>query len=137
MNHEEFKKILLSNKAVKKAYDNDEISYSISASISRARIAAGLTQEQLAERLNTKQSAIARLEAGKRLPSLNYLSAIASALSTDLIPPTFASIEERKSNITLTVETKSLDYERVPIKSFQVSSLARQLTNNSERVTSW
>jgi transcriptional regulator with XRE-family HTH domain len=45
-----------------------------------ARLAAGLTQEQLAERVGTKQPAIARLENGTGSPSLATLTQLAAAL---------------------------------------------------------
>lgn len=48
-----------------------------------ARIAAGLTQAQLAERLGTTQSAIARLEGGGRLPTVDTLYRLAQALNVN------------------------------------------------------
>src|SRR5487761_668836 len=42
--------------------------------------APGLTQVQLAERMRTIQSVIARLEAGERVPSLVTLERVATAL---------------------------------------------------------
>jgi transcriptional regulator with XRE-family HTH domain len=46
----------------------------------QARIAAGLTQQELAERLGTSQSVVARLESGKHPPRLDTLIAVATAL---------------------------------------------------------
>ena len=46
----------------------------------RARIAAGLSQRELAERIGTTQSAIARLEGGSQWPKLDTLYHIATAL---------------------------------------------------------
>lgn len=48
-----------------------------------ARIAAGLTQKQLAERMGTSQAAIARLEGGERLPSVHTLYRLAVILGVD------------------------------------------------------
>jgi len=45
----------------------------------RARGAAGLTQQELAERMNTSQSYIARLEGGKETPSTRTLNRFAQA----------------------------------------------------------
>ena len=45
-----------------------------------ARLAAGLTQKQLAERMGTSQLAIARLESGPRLPSVDTLYRLAVIL---------------------------------------------------------
>lgn len=44
----------------------------------------GLTQKELAERLGTTQSAIARLEAGNVSPSLPTLDRVADALGVEL-----------------------------------------------------
>jgi transcriptional regulator with XRE-family HTH domain len=49
--------------------------------IARLRILRGLTQEQLAERVGTKQPSIARLESGKGEPKLSFLRRVAEALS--------------------------------------------------------
>lgn len=48
-----------------------------------ARLAAGLTQKQLAERMATSQAAIARLESGTRLPSVETLYRLAVILGVD------------------------------------------------------
>lgn len=48
-----------------------------------ARIAAGLTQKQLAERMGTSQAAVARLESGTRLPSVDTLYRLAVILGVD------------------------------------------------------
>ena len=45
-----------------------------------ARLNAGLTQRQLAERLGTTQSAIARLENGNSTPTVETLRRLAEAL---------------------------------------------------------
>ena len=56
-----------------------EDEFAIVTTIMRARAAAGLTQEQLAERMNTTQGAIARLESGASMPSTRTLKKIAAA----------------------------------------------------------
>jgi transcriptional regulator with XRE-family HTH domain len=48
-----------------------------------ARLAAGLTQQQLAERLGTSQAAIARLESGRRFPNVETLYRLAGVLAVD------------------------------------------------------
>ncbi|MCL5959730.1 MAG: helix-turn-helix domain-containing protein [Chloroflexi bacterium] len=45
-----------------------------------ARIAVGWTQKQLAERMGTTQSAIARLESGTQVPTLDTLYRLAAIL---------------------------------------------------------
>jgi len=48
--------------------------------VARLRILRGLTQEQLAELVGTKQPSIARLESGKAEPKLSFLRRVAEAL---------------------------------------------------------
>ena len=52
--------------------------------VARLRLMRGLTQEELAERVGTTQSSIARLENGKRPPSLSFLRRVVEALEGDL-----------------------------------------------------
>jgi DNA-binding XRE family transcriptional regulator len=49
--------------------------------IARLRIARGLTQAQLAKLVGTQQPSIARIENGKRLPSLSFLERVAAVLN--------------------------------------------------------
>ena len=51
----------------------------ISVELIKARRRAGLTQAELAERLGTIPSAVARLESGQRMPSIRMLLRIAKA----------------------------------------------------------
>lgn len=44
----------------------------------------GLTQKELADKVGTQQSAIARLESGKDIPSLTFLMRVAEALDKTL-----------------------------------------------------
>ena len=45
----------------------------------KARAEAGLTQEQLAKRMNTSQAVVARLESGRVMPSMRTLTKFAQA----------------------------------------------------------
>jgi transcriptional regulator with XRE-family HTH domain len=56
----------------------------VGARLRAVRQQAGLTQETLARRLGTTQSAIARLEAGRLRLSLEALSRTAEALGCDV-----------------------------------------------------
>lgn len=53
--------------------------------VHRLRTEAGLTQAELAERIGTTQSAIARMEGGGTRPTLDTLEKIASAVGADLV----------------------------------------------------
>ena len=59
--------------------------YELARSIITLRIRKGLTQKGLAERMNTTQSVIARLESGSAKPSLATLERLASALDGKVI----------------------------------------------------
>lgn len=48
------------------------------------RTGAGLTQQQLADRMGTTQSVISRLEQAGRLPTLDLLARVATATESDL-----------------------------------------------------
>jgi ribosome-binding protein aMBF1 (putative translation factor) len=50
----------------------------------QARVQAGLTQEQLAKRMATTQSVVARLESGRTRPSTQTLERLATATGTRL-----------------------------------------------------
>jgi transcriptional regulator with XRE-family HTH domain len=52
--------------------------------VARLRMERGLTQEELAERIGTHQSSIARLESGKVQPRLSFLRRVIRALGAFL-----------------------------------------------------
>jgi transcriptional regulator with XRE-family HTH domain len=58
--------------------------FDLARSVLSARVAAGLTQEQLAQRMDTTQSVIARLESGRQRPSTQTLERLAIATGTRL-----------------------------------------------------
>ena len=76
----QFKKELLRNKKVKKAYDNLAPEFELIKLVIRKRIDEKITQKELARRIGTKQSAIARFESGSYNPSLTWVRSVAHAL---------------------------------------------------------
>jgi ribosome-binding protein aMBF1 (putative translation factor) len=62
-----------------KAYNALEDEFALAATMIEARAHAGLTQEQLAERMHTTQAVIARLESGRAKPSTRTLERLAAA----------------------------------------------------------
>lgn len=66
----DLKRKLLANPEVKAAYDALTEEEQIAAALVQARLATGLTQEDLAARMGTRQEVIARLESGRHLPSM-------------------------------------------------------------------
>ncbi|HLH26669.1 MAG TPA: helix-turn-helix transcriptional regulator [Chloroflexota bacterium] len=67
------------------AWEEQRPQFELERALIKARLAAGLTQQQLADRLGKKQSAIARLESGKHPPRLDTLVAIARAVGAAFI----------------------------------------------------
>ena len=70
---------LLRDPEVRAEYDRLGPVYEVVGALIDARHDAGLTQAQLAERMGTKQSVIARLENARRLPSLEMVTRYAAA----------------------------------------------------------
>lgn len=63
----------------RRAYDDLEEEFRLASALIEARARAGLTQEELAARMKTKQAVIARLESGRVKPSTRTLERIAQA----------------------------------------------------------
>ena len=64
-----------------------------------ARLEAGLTQRQMAERLGIKQPALARWEAGETLPTLTTLHRVAQVLGLEftITPDTPLAVRPHKA----------------------------------------
>lgn len=80
-----FKKELLRDKKVANEYKKLEPRYELISQLIEKRINKGITQAQLAQKIGTKQSAIARLESGNINPSVSLLEKISQALGIRLI----------------------------------------------------
>ena len=65
-------------------YEALELEYKLASALIQLRLSKGLTQEELAKRLHTKQASIARLESGSSLPSLSTMKKVAEALDAEL-----------------------------------------------------
>ena len=72
------------NPAFVAEYDALEAEFALAAQIIGARAQSGLSQAELAKRMNTSQSAIARLESGRSHPSVRTLERLAAATGTKL-----------------------------------------------------
>ncbi len=62
-----------------RAYADMEEEFQFVRELIQARIRAGLTQHQIAEKMGTTQSTVARLESGGTMPSLRSLHKYAQA----------------------------------------------------------
>lgn len=79
------RKELLSDPEVAKEYERLRPRYELISQLIGARIKKGLTQAQLAKKIGTKQSAIARVEGGNSNPSIAFLERLTQALGSKLI----------------------------------------------------
>ena len=66
------------------AYEELGPEFELARVLIEARTSAGLTQAQLAERMQTTQSVVARLESGRARPSTRTLEKIAQCTGTRL-----------------------------------------------------
>jgi transcriptional regulator with XRE-family HTH domain len=84
MNWKEHKRQLMKDPSFRKEYEALEPEYKLASDLIRLRLSKGLTQEELAKRIHTRQSAIARLENAGSLSSLSTVKRVAEALDADL-----------------------------------------------------
>ena len=80
----DLKKRLMEDPEFREEYGRIDDEFRLIEALVRARAAAKLTQAELARRLGTTQSAIARLEGGGVSPSLTTLLCYAEATGTRL-----------------------------------------------------
>ncbi len=69
----------------KKAYDDLDLEFTLIRAILDARERKGITQQELAERVGTKQSAIARFESGRANPTLAFVKKLSNILNLEII----------------------------------------------------
>lgn len=79
------KKQILSDPEVKRLYDEMQPEYDLIDKIIAKRIEKNLSQQDLAKKIGTGQSAISRLESGNSNPSLKFIQKIAKALDTKIV----------------------------------------------------
>jgi ribosome-binding protein aMBF1 (putative translation factor) len=65
--------------AFRKEYEALEEEFALMAEVAKARLRSGLSRAELAKRMKTTQSAVARLESGRGLPSTRTLGRFAKA----------------------------------------------------------
>jgi len=82
----------------RKAWQELDAEFSILEGVIKARRKAGLTQEELAKRIGTKQPALSRLEKGGfEKVNIGTLRKIANALNHELV----VKFEPKKTHLTL------------------------------------
>jgi transcriptional regulator with XRE-family HTH domain len=81
-------------------YNALEEEFALAAAVAKARSRAGLSQSELARRMKTTQSTVARLESGRGLPSTRTLDRFAKAtghrlkISFEPLPPKSGSVSK-------------------------------------------
>ncbi|WP_037077398.1 helix-turn-helix domain-containing protein [Neorhizobium vignae] len=80
----DLKKKLMNNPEFREEYEKADAEFQLIEELVRARTKANLSQAELAKRLGTTQSAIARLEGGGVSPSLSTLRRYAEATGSKL-----------------------------------------------------
>lgn len=81
---EDFEKELLAKPGFAEAAKETELEYQVAYAIIEARVKRGMTQEDLAKAMNTKQSVISRAENAKTTLSLSFLKRLAQVLNASL-----------------------------------------------------
>jgi len=76
----ELKKQWMQDADTREAYEAHAYEFEIARSLIEARSDAGLTQAEVAKRMGTTQSAIARIEGGSQLPSMKSVIRYATAI---------------------------------------------------------
>ena len=66
------------------AYDSMADEFALASAVIEARANAGLTQEELADRMDAKQSLVARIESGGQNTTIKTLLRVAEATGTHL-----------------------------------------------------
>jgi predicted transcriptional regulator len=79
------KRELLDDAKTRAAYDDMAAEFAIARELIAARARAGLSQSEVAERMGTTQSVVARLESGKRPPSMRTVERFAQAVGGHLV----------------------------------------------------
>ena len=79
-NYTTIKRELLRDPEIKRAYEALGPEFEVITVLIKRRLEKGFTQRELARRVGTKQSAIARLESGTYNPSLDFLKKVTYAL---------------------------------------------------------
>jgi len=82
--HAELKDELLRDPEVRREYERLGPEFELIRSLVAARARAGLTQAEVAERMGTTQSVVARLESGRSTPTWKTLKRYAQATGSRL-----------------------------------------------------
>lgn len=82
--HEDWHRESMRDPKFRKAYEALQPKYDVIRAVLDARLKRGVTQKELARRVGTTQSAIARFESGAGNPTLDFLSKVSAAVGAKL-----------------------------------------------------
>jgi DNA-binding transcriptional regulator YiaG len=81
---ETYKRKALKNPSIRAEYEKLAPEFAVARTLIAARMSAKLTQGEVARRMGTSQSAVARMESGRALPSTSSLVKYAGAVGRKL-----------------------------------------------------
>lgn len=76
---------LLQDPEVSAQYEKQQPEFDIARELIAARVRVGMTQAELAQRMSTTQSTIARLESGRMMPSMRTFARYAQATNSHTV----------------------------------------------------
>ncbi len=76
---------LLQDPEVSAEYEKQQPEFAIARELIAARVRVGMTQAELAQRMSTTQSTIARLESGRMMPSMRTFARYAQATNSHTV----------------------------------------------------
>jgi ribosome-binding protein aMBF1 (putative translation factor) len=85
MNHEDVKQRLLQNPQVRERYENPPLRLAVARAVVESRRALGMSQEELAERLQTSQNQVYRIESGAANINVKTLEKLHDVLGLEFI----------------------------------------------------
>lgn len=84
LDFEIWEKEALKDPELRAEYDKLQPEFAMIQAVIDARVKKGVTQNELAQKIGTKQSVISRLESGRANPSVAFLKKLAQALNSHL-----------------------------------------------------
>ena len=81
---EAYRRKALKQPAIRSEYEKLAPEFAVARTLIAARMAAKMTQGEVAKRMGTSQSAVARMESGRALPSTSSLIKYAEAVGRKL-----------------------------------------------------
>lgn len=85
ISHEELRAELMKDPEFREEYNKREAEFQIARQLIEARLKKKMSQEELAEKANTGQAVVSRLEGANASPSITLLKKLANALGKKLV----------------------------------------------------